>query len=110
MSNAAGSRADLSYGRQERCGEMYRNGGCLLWAGQKGGGFSELTRGKLSFASQSVLLGFQQAAEIVALKRMLASSGRRTCMSEKRVRGCLSPKSGWSMNLKQLAMAMAVEV
>jgi hypothetical protein len=27
MSAAAGSRADLSYGRRERCGEMYRNGG-----------------------------------------------------------------------------------
>ncbi len=79
-----------------------------LWAGQKGGGFSELTRGKLAFASQSILHGFRQAAEIVTLKRMLVSSSKRACMSEKRVSGCLLPKSGWSMNLKQLAMAVEV--
>jgi hypothetical protein len=75
----------------------------ILWAGQKGGGFSELTRGKLAFASQSVLHGFQQAAEIVALKRMLASSCRSACMSEKRVSGCLSLKPGWSMKSEAAA-------
>ena len=78
----------------------------ILWAGQKGGGFSELTRGKLAFASQSVLHGFQQ--EILALKRKFGSSGRRACMSEKRVSRCMSPKPGWLMNLKQLAMAVEV--
>jgi hypothetical protein len=77
----AGSRADLSYGWREGCGEMYRIGGRQLWAGQKAGGFSELMRGKLAFACQSVLHGFRQAAEIVALKRMLVSFGRRACMS-----------------------------
>ncbi len=54
---------------------MSGHGGRHLGVGQKGGGFSKLTRRELTFADQCILHGLWQATEVVGVEEDVSIGG-----------------------------------
>jgi hypothetical protein len=54
---------------------MSRHGGRHLRVGQKGGGFSKLTRRELTFADQCILHRLRQAAEVAGVEEDVSIRG-----------------------------------